>query len=71
MRLDLYLSKTLNITRAKAQQMIDNSFIQVNGKIITKPAYDVNEQNNVDIKVLDTFRFSSLGGDKLQKALLD
>ena len=57
MRLDLYLSKTLNITRAKAQQMIDNSFIQVNGKIITKPAYDINEQNNVDIKVLDTFRF--------------
>ncbi|MDE5548779.1 MAG: TlyA family RNA methyltransferase, partial [Clostridia bacterium] len=69
MRLDVYLSKTLNVTRAKAQHMIDNSFVQVDGKIITKSAYDVND--STDIKILDTFKFSSLGGDKLYKALID
>ncbi|MDE6614907.1 MAG: TlyA family RNA methyltransferase [Clostridia bacterium] len=69
MRLDVYLSKTLNVTRAKAQHMIDNSFVQVDGKIITKSAYDVND--STDIIILDTFKFSSLGGDKLYKALID
>ncbi|MDE7337618.1 MAG: TlyA family RNA methyltransferase, partial [Clostridia bacterium] len=69
MRLDLHLSKTLNITRSKAQHMIENSFVQVNGNIITKSAFDVNEQSNIEI--LDTFKFSSIGGDKLQKALSD
>ncbi|MDE6758223.1 MAG: TlyA family RNA methyltransferase [Clostridia bacterium] len=69
MRLDIYLSKTLNITRAKAQHMIDESFVQVNGKVITKSSLDVNENSNIEI--LDTFKFSSLGGDKLQKALID
>ena len=69
MRVDLYLSNMLNITRAKAQHMIDDSFVQVDGKIITKSAYDVDDTS--DIKILDTFKFSSLGGDKLYKALLD
>lgn len=69
MRLDIYLSKILNVTRAKAQHMIDDSFVQVDGKIINKSAYDVDDTN--DIKILDTFKFSSLGGDKLYKALID
>ncbi|MDE5616995.1 MAG: TlyA family rRNA (cytidine-2'-O)-methyltransferase, partial [Clostridia bacterium] len=59
----------MNITRSKAQHMIENSFVQVNGNIITKSAFDVNEQSNIEI--LDTFKFSSIGGDKLQKALSD
>ena len=69
MRLDLYLSKSLGVTRAKAQHMISNSFVQINDKIITKSAYDVDDTCNINI--LDTFKFSSLGGDKLQKALID
>ncbi|MDE7328685.1 MAG: TlyA family RNA methyltransferase [Clostridia bacterium] len=69
MRLDLYLSKTAGVSRAKAQQMIENSFVEVDGKITNKSSMNVDERSQ--IKILDTFKFSSLGGDKLQKALCD
>lgn len=69
MRLDLYLSKTQKITRARAQHLIDNSFVEVNGKIVTKASFNVDD--GYDIKLLDNLKFSSIGGDKLQKAFND
>lgn len=69
MRLDLYLSKTQNITRTKAKQLIESGFIELNGKIVAKPSIEVNDSST--IKVVESFKFSSLGGDKLQKAFDD
>lgn len=69
MRLDLYISKTQNITRTKAKQLIQSGFVKVNGKIISKPSLEIEDNENVEI--INNFRFSSLGGDKLQKALDD
>ena len=69
MRLDLYLSTTQNITRTKAKQMIESCFVNVDGKIVSKAGYELKDNSNVEI--LDSFKFSSLGGDKLQKAFDD
>lgn len=69
MRLDIYLSTTQNLTRTKAKQMIESAFVKVDGKIISKAGFELKENSIVEI--LDNFKFSSLGGDKLQKAFDD
>lgn len=69
MRLDLYLSSTQNITRTKAKQLIEGGFVKINGKYADKPAIDVKE--NDLIETVGSFKFSSLGGDKLEKAIND
>lgn len=65
----MFLSSTQNITRTKAKQLIESGFVMLNNKIITKPSAEADE--NSDIKIINTFQFSSLGGDKLQKAFND
>ncbi|MDE6474320.1 MAG: TlyA family RNA methyltransferase [Clostridia bacterium] len=69
MRLDIYLSTTQDLTRTKAKQMIESSFVKVDGKIVTKAGYELKDNSTVEI--LDNFKFTSLGGDKLQKAFDD
>ena len=69
MRLDIYLSTTQNITRTKAKNMIESKFVKVDGNVITKAGYELKDYSVVEI--LDSFKFSSLGGDKLQKAFDD
>lgn len=65
----MYLSKTQNITRTKAKQLVESGFVELNGKIVKKPSTEVDEHSA--IAILDNFKFSSLGGDKLQKAFDD
>ncbi|MDE6275489.1 MAG: TlyA family RNA methyltransferase [Clostridia bacterium] len=69
MRLDIYLSTTQNITRTKAKQMIESNFVKVDGKIVCKAGYELKDTSTVEI--LENFKFSSLGGDKLRKAFDD
>lgn len=69
MRLDIYLSTTQNVTRTKAKQMIESNFVKVDGNIVSKAGYELKENSTVEL--LDKFKFSSLGGDKLQKAFDD
>ena len=69
MRLDINLSTTQNITRTKAKQMIESGFVQVDGKLVTKAGFELKDNSTVEI--LDNFKFSSLGGDKLRKAFDD
>lgn len=69
MRLDTYISTIQSITRTKAKNMIESSFVKVDGKFITKAGYGINDTSKVEI--IQDFRFSSLGGDKLQKAFDD
>lgn len=69
MRLDSYL--VLNgyfSTKSKAQNCIRNSKCQVNGVIISKCGYEVN--NDVSINILQAYdKYVSFGGYKLEKAL--
>lgn len=69
MRLDIYISTTQNITRAKAKNMIESGFVRVDSKEITKAGFELKDNSHVQI--VNAFRFSSLGGDKLQKAFDD
>ncbi len=69
MRLDQYISTNFNYTRTKAKQLIESGVILVNGKNVTKVAQDVKDTDKVEI--LEEFKYASLGGDKLAKAILD
>ena len=69
MRLDQYISLTFNHTRTKAKQLVESGFVKVNDKFVTKVALEVKDTDNVEI--VEEFKYASLGGDKLAKALLD
>ena len=64
MRLDLYLvENNLIESRSKAQDYIKRGLVLVDNNVITKPKYEVN-QNNL-IKILDNNNFVSRAGTKL------
>lgn len=69
MRLDKFLVENNGYSRTKAQQMIKDNMVSINGKLASKPSIDIGDNDVVDI--LANFSFASLGGDKLQKALND
>ena len=69
MRLDLYLvENSIFESRNKAQYEIKNKKVTVNNKIVTKPSYDVLDQDIVDT-LSDTLKYVSKGGLKLERAL--
>jgi len=50
MRLDLYLTKNFDIqSRNKASEIIKTNKIKIDGKIITKPSFNVEDSMNVEI----------------------
>ena len=67
MRLDKYVAEKLNISREKAQKKIKNNLVSVNDKIINKPAYEVNESN--EIKIIKQKDYVSRGAYKLLGAI--
>lgn len=68
MRLDLYLvqNKIVN-TRNKAQEMIKQGLVIVNNKTISKPNFNIN--NNDIVKIVSELEFVSRAGNKLKHAL--
>ena len=69
MRLDVYLvEKGLFTTRNKAQSAIKDNAISINGKIVSKPNFDVSEFDDVTI-VKESNPYVSRGGFKLEKAI--
>lgn len=67
MRLDVYLTeKNLADTRTRAKNLIELGNVEVNGSIITKPAFFVQESDTVS--VIENYA-ASLGSLKLEKAL--
>lgn len=69
MRLDLFLvSSGETKSRTKASELISGGFVLVNGKSITKPSYNVNEERD-KVTVTEKQRYVSRGGTKLDGAL--
>lgn len=69
MRLDSYLCQNGYYTsRTKAVQAIEKGQVTVNGRV-QKPSYTVVETDKIEI--LEKQKFVSLGGYKLEKALID
>ncbi|MDE5757221.1 MAG: TlyA family RNA methyltransferase, partial [Allobaculum sp.] len=48
MRLDQYLSDSLG-SRTRAADAIKARRVQVNGKVVTKPAFEVEEQDDIQV----------------------
>ena len=71
MRLDLFLEKNNFFdSRTKAKQAIERGEILVNGRVINKSSYQIND-DNVNIQYVYNSKYVSLGGYKLEKALND
>ena len=70
MRLDLYLvEKGLVSSRTEAKGFITASAVKVNGKIITKPAFDVLNESAEIVIDKSSKKYVSRGGLKLEAAL--
>ena len=72
MRIDLFLvDKDLVDSRQKAQRLIKNGCVSVDGKILTKPSEDIDTatEHLIDITETDNERYVSRGGLKLEGAL--
>ena len=69
MRLDLFLVQNSTfVSRQKAIDAIKTSKVKVNNKLINKPSYDVNNDDNVSV-IFDQITFVSRAGYKLDYAL--
>ena len=70
MRLDKELvERSLVPSRTKAQELIKEKLVLVNGKVIDKSNYMVNELDSTEIKENDKLKYVSRGGLKLDKAI--
>lgn len=70
MRLDVFLvDNKYTETRNKASQLIKNSKVKVNEKIITKNGYEISPNDKIEIIENDVLEFVSRGGHKLDKAI--
>lgn len=71
MRLDLYVSQKLNISRNKAQFVIENQKVLVNWNVVTKSWFEIlDEKHNVEILENDESKYVARSALKL-KWLLD
>ena len=70
MRLDKELvERSLVPSRTKAQELIKEKLVLVNGKVIDKSNYMVSESDSIEIKENDKLKYVSRGGLKLDKAI--
>jgi 23S rRNA (cytidine1920-2'-O)/16S rRNA (cytidine1409-2'-O)-methyltransferase len=70
MRLDTLLTERKMVkSRNVAADLIKNGKVLVNGVIITKPAKEYTDSNNLIIEVLEQPKYVGRGGLKIEKAL--
>ncbi|MGN1318055.1 MAG: TlyA family RNA methyltransferase [Lachnospirales bacterium] len=70
LRLDIFVKEKLNISRQKSAELIKGSSVRVNGKIILKPSFQIEDTDKVDVSDTDdVLKYVSRGGYKLEKAI--
>ena len=68
-RIDIELvNKGIFESRSKAQNEIKNGIVYCNGKCVSKPSFDVNSSDIIEIKG-EKLKYVSRGGLKLEKAI--
>lgn len=68
MRIDKWLVESGHVeSREKAQEMLQAGWVQVNGRPVTKPAYPINPNDQVELS--GSLRYVGRGGLKLQAAI--
>lgn len=69
-RLDMYIREKLNISRQKAQELIQNNGVTVNGKVINRPSHKVSCSDEVVVNNTEkVLKYVGRGGYKLEKAV--
>ena len=69
MRLDVYICKSYGqLSRTDAKNLITSGFVTVNGKPVTKPAFDTLDTDKVEVDTSQK-KYVSRGGFKLEYAL--
>lgn len=69
-RLDKELvNRAIVDSRVKAQELIKNNLVKVNGKIVTKTSSAIANDDQIEIVENEVFKYVSRGGFKLEKAL--
>lgn len=61
-RLDNIISGILNFAREKAKKLIKSEKVYVNGKIISDPAYKLDEEDKISIRGFGKYIYESEGG---------
>lgn len=68
-RLDLFLFESnFYSSRQKSKEAVETGRVAVNGKIVTKPSFEIDDEVDNEI-VAKPFEFVSRGGYKLQRAI--
>lgn len=69
-RLDVCVREKMNISRQKAQELIDNNSVTVNGKIVNKSSFKVDKNDIVEVGDTDKIlKYVGRGGYKLERAV--
>lgn len=69
MRIDIYLSENGYVkSRERAKSLIKSGQVQVNGAVVSKPSYEVSEDEKIEITG-EQLRYVGRGGLKLEKAI--
>jgi 23S rRNA (cytidine1920-2'-O)/16S rRNA (cytidine1409-2'-O)-methyltransferase len=69
MRLDLFLSENRLVdSRTDAKNFVISGSVTVNGKVVTKPSFDVSDNDSIEIDK-SSKKYVSRGGLKLESAL--
>ncbi len=70
MRIDKYMvERGLSASRAKAQEMLKNGAVSVDGVCVKKPSYEVEQGSTVTVEENPLQRYVGRGGLKLEAAL--
>ena len=71
MRIDVFLSESgLALSRTEAKGFISEGAVRVNGKVVTKPSFEVSGDEDIELD-RSSKKFVSRGGTKLEAALID
>lgn len=70
MRLDLFLYKNNYVkSRQKGKDLISSGNVMLNGVIVNKPSFEINEDEENNIELIDTCPYVSRGALKLEKLI--
>lgn len=69
MRIDMLLKEKYGFSRQKAQQLIKEGAVKLNGKTVNKPSETADENGVVEILENDVLKYVGRGGLKLEGAI--
>ncbi|MGO1579853.1 MAG: RNA-binding protein [Peptoniphilaceae bacterium] len=70
LRLDVFLSSALNLSRSNANDLIKNNKIKVNFKLENKPSFDLKEKDLISVKGFGRIIFNSIEGNTKKEKII-